>query len=176
MEIARDRCSSSASPGSRSQFDTPAGCQGRSSLHDIGVHAPQETRILRPYLSSWKRLTVRAMKTCGYLVWSKRKHILKRCGKTVSDRNLCAEHLLFVKDATEGPFTRSRKRHPSDVNQTALMKQLYRSHPSKLPSDAGKTVTLTKAQRKDIEKWNTRRLCEIRKANTLTKNRRTSTC
>jgi len=105
---------------------------------------------------------------CQYVLWSKRKHALKPCGKPAKASpygDLCAEHLAFVKDSTEGPFTRSRKVHPSNYDWLSRARAAYGIKPYshiELPSDAGKPIgPLSPEQKADIEAWNARRLTQI---------------
>ena len=105
---------------------------------------------------------------CQYVLWSRRKHALKPCGKPAKASPygfLCTEHLAFVKDSTKGPFTRSRKHHPFGFNWLTKARAAYglkSRYCLELPSDAGKpTGLLSPAQKADIEAWNTRRLAQI---------------
>ena len=104
---------------------------------------------------------------CKYQHWSKTKKALVPCGRKVMPGTwLCPFHHAFVKDSTEGPFTKSKRPHPADRSAVQWVHLAWRawSKPIRwLPESAGKPDGLKKGERiPEVEAWNSRRLEQIR--------------
>jgi len=93
--------------------------------------------------------------TCDYQEYDRETGALVECGEpaeltgpTMYDRggrasHLCADHAAFVKDSTEGPFTKSKRRKPVELTvaeSVHAMQRAYgfaRSNNLGMPEDAG---------------------------------------
>jgi hypothetical protein len=94
---------------------------------------------------------------CYYQLWNREEKKLESCGiETDGESPLCAEHALFVKDSTEGPFTASKKAHPAYFNWAKKARAAYGVvSPNMKPSDAGKPAH-NPEERETVISWKPR--------------------
>ncbi len=81
---------------------------------------------------------------CDYQIFNRETGQLEPCGEKAHTTlemyigscqrkvPLCKEHHAFVMDSTTGPFTKSKKRHPSDYNWLAMACKVYLHRAHKL--------------------------------------------
>ena len=101
---------------------------------------------------------------CMYQIWDREAGAMRECGAEAGERSLCPEHLEFVKDSTEGPFTKSKKAHPAGYDWNAKARAAYGIKGLTLagmgkPSDAGKKPAPFDPS--DIAAWNARRVASL---------------
>jgi hypothetical protein len=93
------------------------------------------------------------VKGCRYEIYQ--NGAVSACDMPADDSGLCPEHLAFVTDNTQGPFTASRKAHPAGYNWLLKARNAYGVvSPNMKPSDAGKQPS--PFDPRDIAAWDAR--------------------